>query len=93
MPEGALCYANEATFGKPQSHLRMGLVARETNRVIGGLEVSVPPPPPGSREVMEPHKNPKDGVQGASGLTNTWRFGESAPSPHPALCVSYIRLF
>ena len=37
------CYDNKVTF---EPHLRMGLVARRTNHVIRGLELSVLPPTP-----------------------------------------------
>ena len=35
------CYINEVTFGP---HLRLGTVAKRTNQVIGGLELSTPLP-------------------------------------------------
>lgn len=38
--KAVFCHVNEPSFGKL---LRMGLVARGTNLVTGGLELSVPP--------------------------------------------------
>ena len=38
------CYVNEVTLGMPLGNKSWGLVARRTNRVFRGLEISVPSP-------------------------------------------------
>ena len=42
--KGVSCHINEVTFGKPLGHLRRGLVARRTNFVVRGFQLSVLPP-------------------------------------------------
>lgn len=44
------CYVNEAAFGE---HLWRGLVAKETNPVIKGLQHLVPPPHSGEERGLE----------------------------------------